>query len=164
MISDKKKLEIEDIEIKLLLEAIKEICGHDYSDYSMAHIKRRLRRRLGLSKILNISRMTEHILYDDDFLNTILNDLSINVSEMFRFPAFYKEIREKVVPILKTYPSYANFFLCKTDKDVCPKLLNKNIYIKNCANKTTLNDKFLRIAIRKQAENKILTDALREIV
>ena len=119
MISENKRIEIEEIEIKLLLEAIKEICGHDYSDYSMAHIKRRLLRRMELSKLPNISRMTELLLHEEDFLNIVLKDLSINVSEMFRFPAFYKEMREKVIPILKTYPSIKIWHAgCSTGEEV----------------------------------------------
>ncbi len=93
-----------DIEITLFLEAILLKYGYDFKNYSNAHIKRRLLHRLRTAKINNISEMQHKILYDKDFFRLILTDLSINVTEMFRDPLFYKEIREKVIPILKTYP------------------------------------------------------------
>jgi chemotaxis protein methyltransferase CheR len=37
-------------------------------------------------------------------MERLLRDLSINVTEMFRDPAFFRALREQVVPILRTYP------------------------------------------------------------
>ena len=48
--------------------------------------------------------MLDKILNDRAFFETMLLDLSINVTEMFRDPSFYKNLRKDVIPILKTYP------------------------------------------------------------
>jgi chemotaxis protein methyltransferase CheR len=93
-----------DIEIKLFLEAILLKYGYDFKNYSNAHIKRRLLHRLITANINSISEMQYKILYDKNFFRLTLADLSINVTEMFRDPLFYKAIREKVIPVLKTYP------------------------------------------------------------
>lgn len=93
-----------DIEIKLFLEAILLKYGYDFKNYSKAHIKRRLLLRLKTANINSISEMQYKILYDKKFFRLTLADLSINVTEMFRDPLFYKVIREKIIPILKTYP------------------------------------------------------------
>lgn len=95
---------IENLEIQLLLEAIFLKYGYDFRNYSKASIKRRLEQRLLRSQLPNISAMQHKVLYDKSFFNTLFLDLSINVTEMFRDPLFYKAIRESVVPILKTYP------------------------------------------------------------
>lgn len=92
------------IEIKLFLEAIFQKYGYDFRNYSLAHIKRRILYRLSVSHIGSISIMQDHVLRDPDFLQQILLDFSINVTEMFRDPDFYKAIRKEVVPLLKTYP------------------------------------------------------------
>jgi len=97
-------LENEDLEIRLLLEAIFLKYGYDFRDYSKAHLKRRIMHRLSLSEINSISQMQHKVLYDRVFLETLLNDFSINVTEMFRDPSFYKTFRQEVVPVLKTYP------------------------------------------------------------
>ncbi|WDP90856.1 MAG: protein-glutamate O-methyltransferase CheR [Desulfobacter sp.] len=93
----------EAIEIRLLLEAIHLKYGFNFKDYANAHTKRRLRNRLERSSLDNFSQMTRRVLYDENFFNTLLMDLSINVTEMFRDPWFYKKVREELIPRLKTY-------------------------------------------------------------
>lgn len=94
----------QDIEIRLLLEAIYLKYGYDFRDYSKAHVKRRILGRLTRSKLSTISEMQHVVLNDLDFFHVLLLDLSLNVTEMFRDPGFFHAIREKVIPLLKTYP------------------------------------------------------------
>jgi chemotaxis protein methyltransferase CheR len=94
----------EELEIKLLLEAIYLKYGHDFRNYSHTYMKRRIVHRMNMEKAANISELQNRIIYDKDFLVTMLEDFSINVTEMFRDPSFFKTFREKVVPLLKTYP------------------------------------------------------------
>ncbi|OOM82084.1 chemotaxis protein methyltransferase [Clostridium puniceum] len=100
----KDKIESEDIEVSLLLEGIYLKYGHDFRSYSNAHMKRRILRRLSKVGLNSISEMQYKLLYDKEFFKALLSDFSINVTEMFRDPSFYKEFRKNVVPILKTYP------------------------------------------------------------
>lgn len=97
-------LDNERLEIRLLLEAIYLKYGFDFREYSSAHTKRRLENRLGLSNLDNFGQMQHRLIHDEEFFNELLLDLSINVTEMFRDPWFYKKIREEVIPHLKTYP------------------------------------------------------------
>lgn len=94
----------EGIELDCLLEAIYRKYGYDFRSYSRAHLLRRLRRRLELDGIPSFSELQHRILYDPAVLATVLQDLSINVTEMFRDPEFYRTVRETVMPVLKTYP------------------------------------------------------------
>ena len=96
--------ENEKIEIRLLLEAIFQKYGYDFRNYSGTHIRRRIRRRQEISAMESIPAMQHRLLNDNDFFHTLLYDLSINVTEMFRDPSFYLALRRKVVPILATYP------------------------------------------------------------
>lgn len=97
-------LENQNLEIKLLLEAIFQKYGYDFRNYSMAHLKRRISRRQVLDGFASISEMAHRVIYDAVFFDRLLLDLSINVTEMFRDPTFFKAIREQVVTFLKTYP------------------------------------------------------------
>ena len=97
-------LENERLEIRLLLEAIYLRYGFDFRDYSGAHTKRRLENRLQLSGMASYGEMQHRLIHDEGFFNELLLDLSINVTEMFRDPWFYRTVRENVVPHLKTYP------------------------------------------------------------
>lgn len=96
--------EPEDIEIALLLEAVFQRYGYDFRDYGEAHVKRRILRRIGLSQLTSISALQHKVLYDEEFFSLFLQDLSVNTTEMFRDPAFFKTVREEVIPILHTYP------------------------------------------------------------
>ncbi|MGL1862820.1 MAG: protein-glutamate O-methyltransferase CheR [Pseudodesulfovibrio sp.] len=97
-------IENERLEIKLLLEAIYHKYGYDFRNYACAHTKRRLEHRLNLDSMENYSAMQHRLIHDEAFFNTLLLDLSINVTEMFRDPWVYTKVRELVVPHLKTYP------------------------------------------------------------
>ncbi|WP_320018020.1 protein-glutamate O-methyltransferase CheR [Labilibaculum manganireducens] len=93
-----------DIEIPLFLEAIFQKYGYDFRDYSTAHIKRRLMHRMAIGRFETISQMQDKVLRNKSFFISLLEDLSINVTEMFRDPEFYSSFREHVVPNLRTYP------------------------------------------------------------
>lgn len=97
-------VETENIELRVLLEAIYLKYGYDFREYSPASVKRRIMHRLSLSGLNNLSELQHRVLYDVEFFETLLRDLSINVTEMFRDPSFYKALRDEVIPILKTYP------------------------------------------------------------
>jgi len=104
MNEESRQVENENLEIKLLLEAIFLRYGYDFRNYAVAHIKRRLEQRKVLAGLKSFTEMQHKIIYDEAYFNTLLLDLSINVTEMFRDPWFYKEVRNIVIPHLKTYP------------------------------------------------------------
>ncbi|MCS5422036.1 MULTISPECIES: CheR family methyltransferase [Psychrilyobacter] len=148
--NEKELLEIENIELKLLIEAIYLRYGYDFKNYTKSHLKRRILRRVKLNDLKNITELTEKMLYDRVVLEQILLDLSINVTEMFRFPEFFKDLREEVIPLLKTYPSINIWHAgCSTGEEVISMaillkeegLLNRvNIYA------TDINKQVLDIA------------------
>ncbi len=94
----------ENIELELLLQAVFLQYGYDFRDYSRAHVKRRVKHRMIQEGLKSISELQNKILHDKESFGRLVRDLSINVTEMFRNPDFYKSIREKVIPMLKTYP------------------------------------------------------------
>ena len=102
--SQEELLENQEIEIRLLIQAIYEKYGYDFRNYSHAHVKRRILNRFQLSGMSSIGEMIHEALVNHKFVDLLLMDLSINVTEMFRDPSFYKALREHVVPLLKTYP------------------------------------------------------------
>ncbi|MCP4254539.1 MAG: protein-glutamate O-methyltransferase CheR [Candidatus Scalindua sp.] len=96
--------ENENIEFDLILQAIYQKYGYDFRDYSKASIRRRLRYRLAQLNLKSISEMQHKLLYEKTFFDTLLLDLTINVTEMFRDPSFFKALRENVIPELKKQP------------------------------------------------------------
>ncbi len=98
-----KTFDTEELELDLLLQAIHLKYGYDFRNYSKAHLRRRVNQRLQLSGLKTISELQNLILWDNDFFQLLMQDLSITVTEMFRDPEFYAVFRKKVVPDLKTY-------------------------------------------------------------
>jgi len=96
---------VEDIEIRLLLEALYTRYHYDFRNYAMASIKRRLRQARDQLGFGNFSALQERILHEPTMLPRLMRYLTVQVSEMFRDPSYFRAIREKVVPHLKTYPS-----------------------------------------------------------
>lgn len=93
-----------DMEIELLLEAIYRLSGFDFRQYNRSSISRRIYNRMRVSNIPTISRVQEKAIHEESFLEQLLNDFSINVTEMFRNPSFFKAFRKEVVPYLRQYP------------------------------------------------------------
>lgn len=94
----------ENIELALLLEAIYRQYGYDFRAYSPGPLKRRMLRARELFGCQTFSQLQDKILHDRSVLPRILGYITVQVSEMFRDPPFFKGLRESVIPHLKTYP------------------------------------------------------------
>lgn len=98
------KQQIQDIEINLLLDGIQQVYGYDFREYAEASLNRRLTSWLGKSGFSNFSDAQGNVLRNHAQFEKMLCEITVNVTEMFRDPPFFKAIREKVIPLLKTYP------------------------------------------------------------
>jgi chemotaxis protein methyltransferase CheR len=96
--------DLERIEVDLLLEGVFRHYGFDFRSYAYSSLKRRLWKRITSEGLSSVSELQDRVLHDPAMMEKLLLDLSINVSAMFRDPTFYKSFREKVVPVLRTYP------------------------------------------------------------
>jgi chemotaxis protein methyltransferase CheR len=94
----------ESLEIELLLEAIYRHYGYDFREYAAASLKRRVHNLLRFESLATISGLQERILHDPECLGRFLTALSVNVTAVFRDPEFFLTFRQKIVPILRTYP------------------------------------------------------------
>jgi chemotaxis protein methyltransferase CheR len=95
---------VEDIEVALLLEGVYRQYGYDFRDYAMASVRRRVRHLIREEGLATVSGLQEKVLHDPRALQRFVVTLSVNVTSMFRDPSFYKHLRERVVPLLRTYP------------------------------------------------------------
>ena len=96
--------ELERIEIDVLLEAIFRHYGFDFRSYAYSSLKRRLWKRIEAERLRTVSQLQDLVLHDANAMERLLLDLSVSVSAMFRDPNFYAAFRQKVIPMLRTYP------------------------------------------------------------
>ncbi|SEK21740.1 chemotaxis protein methyltransferase CheR [Xaviernesmea oryzae] len=94
-----------DIELTLLLEAIYRVCHYDFRGYSQASIARRMEQARLHFGCASLSMLQHLVLHQPDVMRELLNFLTVQVSEFFRDPSYYKRLREEVLPHLRTYPS-----------------------------------------------------------
>jgi chemotaxis protein methyltransferase CheR len=96
---------VTDLEIRLLLEAIYQTYHYDFRQYAGASLKRRLLQALDALQCESISRLQEKILHDGSAFPRLLEYLTVQVSDLFRDPEVFLALRQKVMPMLATYPS-----------------------------------------------------------
>ncbi|KGR75720.1 CheR family methyltransferase [Ureibacillus sinduriensis] len=111
--------EYTDLEIDLLLKAVFRLSGYDFRLYNRSSITRRIENRMRISNLATITELTNSIIHNKDYLHQILNDFSINVTEMFRNPSFFKAFREEVIPKLRDFPEIRIWHAgCATGEEV----------------------------------------------
>lgn len=96
--------ELFELEVEALIKEIHTAYGYDFSGYARASVYRRIRRFLGQKHLQTIEDLRKFLFTDSFFFENFLQEITVNVTEMFRDPTFYKSLRENVLPILSTYP------------------------------------------------------------
>lgn len=97
-------LEIEDIEVPLLLEAVQRRYGIDLRDHARASLRRRIRAAVRDEHVPTVSALQAKLLHDPASMERFLFSLSCHAAGLFRDPAFFLALRQKVIPVLRTYP------------------------------------------------------------
>jgi len=148
--SPEGRLETETLELQLLLEGVYRQYGFDFREYAPASLKRRVWRRVHAEHAETITGLLERVLHDPDVMERLLLDLSINVTSMFRDPTFYSALREKVVPVLRTYP-FTRIWIagCSTGEEVYSLailLYEEGIYDRTRIYATDINEAVLERA------------------
>lgn len=94
----------EQLEMRLLLEAIYQRYGYDFRDYAAASLRRRVWALIEAEGLRSISGLQERVLHDQSALERFLLAVSVNVTAMYRDPDFWNTFRARIVPMLRTYP------------------------------------------------------------
>jgi chemotaxis protein methyltransferase CheR len=91
---------VQDIDIsdlKRITELIHSKHGYDFRNYAMSSFKRRILRILEL-KNLSIEALIKKLTESPAFINEFLDELTVNVTEMFRDPSFWRIMRDEIIP------------------------------------------------------------------
>jgi chemotaxis protein methyltransferase CheR len=96
--------DVEKMEIDMLLDGIRSRYGYDFTHYSRASLKRRVDRVRENGRLASYTALLDKLFHDVSYFDEFLKSMSITVTEMFRDPLFYRAVRQKLVPMLKTFP------------------------------------------------------------
>ncbi|UII32966.1 protein-glutamate O-methyltransferase CheR [Fulvivirga ulvae] len=90
--------EIDIADLKRITELVKTKYNYDFTNYAMSSFKRRILRILELHN-LNVDELIKR-LYEPPFLDDFLNEITVNVTEMFRDPPFWRVLRDDIIPAI----------------------------------------------------------------
>ena len=166
---------VEDIEMRLLLEGVLQRYGYDFRDYAIPSLRRRISEAMNSEGVGSVSALQERVLREPACMERLLLTLSINVSDMYRDPGFFRALREKVVPLLRTYP-FARIWHagCSTGEEVYSMailLMEEGLYDRSRIYATDINERALKTAregiypikaMKKHTKNYIAAGGKRE--
>ncbi|BAV06086.1 MCP methyltransferase, CheR-type [Filimonas lacunae] len=138
---------INDNEVDILLNDIISLYGYDFSEYARASLGRRINRLFVLDKFVSFAELRYRVKTDPDYFSHFVEEITVNVTEMFRDPLFYKALREEVLPVLATHPFIRIWHAgCSTGEEVYSMailLQEANLLHKSLLYATDINPKVL---------------------
>lgn len=166
---------IKDNEVEILLNDLLELYGYDFTNYSKASIKRRINRLFSLDKFPSFAEFRYHLRNEANYNKRFVEQITVNVTEMFRDPSFYSALREQVFPHLGTYP-FIRIWLagCSTGEEaysIAIILKELNLFNKALLYATDINPEVLEKAekgmfplsqMKQYSENYILSGGKQE--
>lgn len=109
----------EDLALEALIQTIFSHFQYDFRLYSRASLKRRLIQaniRFGCD---SISELEQKLIIEQDFFPKLIAYLTVNTTEIFRDPDYFKSLKENVFPYLQTFPSLKIWCAgCSTGEEV----------------------------------------------
>ncbi|HVR69355.1 MAG TPA: CheR family methyltransferase [Vicinamibacteria bacterium] len=153
---------VQDLEIRLLLQAVYERYGYDFRDYALHSQRRRVRQCLLDEGLPTVSALQDRVLHDPTSVERLVAALSVCVTGLFRHPGFYRAFRQRAAPILRTYPVVRVWHAgCATGEEVYSLailLREEGLYERSQIYATDMN----AAALRQAAAGTVAVSTLRE--
>lgn len=154
-----------------LIVVIRNVHGFDFSKYAPASFKRQVSKILSLQNLSAFDLRTL-IINDEEYFEEFLCKVTVNVTEMFRDPLFYKSVRQNITPYLQSYQRIKIWNAgCSTGEELYSFAIlfaDENLYNRSFFYGTDINSEVLKTAkngiyelmkMRQNSENYSLTGA-----
>lgn len=92
--------DIEIADIKKVANVVKSQYDYDFTNYAMSSFKRRIQRIMDMHKITTVDSLVERIREDKQFFEDFIVEITVNVTEMFRDPPFWRVLRDDIIPAI----------------------------------------------------------------
>ncbi len=111
--------ELFDLELRVLLEAVYQRYHYDFRGYALASLRRRMRHAMARFECDSMGALQHRLLHEPETFAHAMQYFTVQVSEMFRDPAYFRMLREHAIPVLRTYPSIKLWIAgCSTGEEV----------------------------------------------
>jgi chemotaxis protein methyltransferase CheR len=97
--------ELEEIEVRLLLDGIRLCYGYDFREYALSPLRRALVTAMARENVRTISAYQDRVLHEPAVMRRFLGLVGVGVTTMFRDSELIRCLRDDVIPLLRTYPS-----------------------------------------------------------
>jgi chemotaxis protein methyltransferase CheR len=143
-------VDLKDIDMKAIIKLVKDIKGIDFSDYAQSSLKRRIARFFEIKNLNDLTEFTIKMQTDKDYSDLFINEITVNVTEMFRDPAFWSALRDTILPELNQRPTINIWHAaCSSGEEVLSMaivLKESNMLDKCNIVATDLNQNILKVA------------------
>jgi len=142
--------DLEALEVRPLLSAIHAKYGYRFIDYAESSMRRRVYAALMRSGLPHLAELERKILLDPSFFASLVDEFTVRASDLFRDPAFFRAFRQRLVPILRTYPMLKIWHAgCASGEEVYTTailLAEENLYERAQIYATDVSPKALELA------------------
>ena len=166
---------VKDEEMEILLKDVFSLYDYDFTEYSKASLKRRLNRICMIDKFASFAELRYKLKNDASYLPRFIEEITVNVTEMFRDPHFYHTLRSQILPTLGTYPFIRIWIAgCSTGEEaysLAILLKEANLYHKSLIYATDINPGvlekaskgiFSKSSVEQYSENYLLAGGKKE--
>lgn len=92
--------DIEIADIKKVADVVKSQYDYDFTNYAMSSFKRRIQRIMDMHKFASVDLLVKRIREDKQFFEDFIVEITVNVTEMFRDPSFWRILRDDIIPAI----------------------------------------------------------------
>jgi chemotaxis protein methyltransferase CheR len=89
--------DIDIADIKRITGLVHSKYGYDFRDYAISSFKRRMLRILELGG-MTVETLIKKLTDQPGYINEFLEEVTVNVTELFRDPGFWRLLREEIIP------------------------------------------------------------------
>jgi len=141
---------VEEIEMRLLLEAISLRYGYDFREYASGPLRRSISASMSAEGVSTMSAYQDRLLRDASCMQRLLTTVGVSVTSMFREADTWQCLRQEIVPVLRTYPALRIWSVgCATGEEVYSlaiALEEEGLYERSSIYATDMNEDTLAIA------------------
>jgi chemotaxis protein methyltransferase CheR len=98
-----EEIDVDISALRRLTEYVKDKFGFDFSEYAISSFRRRVSRIMQLGKFDSVDKIIKKLDAEPKYFEEFLCEITVNTTEYFRDPTFWKALREKVIPEIKNF-------------------------------------------------------------
>jgi chemotaxis protein methyltransferase CheR len=159
------QLEITDQDLSQFLERVFETYNFDFREYGKAHLKRRIRHRMTFAKYNSFEDLAEDVIQNKTAFETFFKDLSINVTELFRDPLFFRNLYQFLEQLKLNHPLKIWVSACATGEEAFSMMMMlEHFHISyDCILATDFNEKVVQRAASGRMETAYIKEYLKNM-